>query len=440
MKLTPVTISLLVIALALFVLPSCNRGVNKYFISSENTESQPGLKQHNFNKVCNNQMNYVPDEEDPMRYLRINIHFLRNNEGGNNFSIEQGLRFGRELVDGANLKLSQNTQMNLPPGNNTPVEPIGYRYKLVGEPAVPGDEGIYFHDDDETAYYDYKRKQETLFSGKFYHRYGVQKGEVLNMFLIEFHPDSLKSPGYKHTGHGVGTGKWAVVVDAWRSALDSIDWEGNGEKVLTWVWAKVGLFNHEVGHCLGLPHTWGGYDGCDDTPSHPNCWNKTASGPCKTQWSNNMMDYNAHQIALTPCQIGKIHKNFARVGSVQRNMLEPTWCNYKPFEKVHIRNDSVVWNCHKDVESDIIIHPGATLTFRCRVSMPPGSKIEVRPGAELILDGSYVHNDCGEQWDGIEVWESKEDGKGKVTLLNDAVIADTRFPKVKPKENDKPKP
>ena len=56
---------------------------------------------------------------------------------------------------------------------------------------------------------------------------------------------------------------------------------------------------HELGHSLGLLHTWNQDDGCDDTPRNAGCWGDTCS--------NNMMDYNASQSALTACQLGIIH-------------------------------------------------------------------------------------------------------------------------------------
>jgi len=58
------------------------------------------------------------------------------------------------------------------------------------------------------------------------------------------------------------------------------------------------------------------------------------------------------------------------------------------------------------MKGDIIIKGGKTLRLSCRVHMPKGGKIIVGPGAKLILNGCKIHNDCGEEWGGIEVQSS----------------------------------
>lgn len=60
---------------------------------------------------------------------------------------------------------------------------------------------------------------------------------------------------------------------------------------------------HEYGHNLNLRHSWISNDGCNDTPPNNNCWGNGAQ-VC----SNNTMDYNNHQCALTLCQVSKMHK------------------------------------------------------------------------------------------------------------------------------------
>jgi hypothetical protein len=71
-------------------------------------------------------------------------------------------------------------------------------------------------------------------------------------------------------------------------------------------WAPANLLNHELGHSLGLLHTWSGNDGCNDTPNNPNCWNVNEPPGC-TPLSNNFMDYNACGCATTICQVNRMH-------------------------------------------------------------------------------------------------------------------------------------
>src|SRR5699024_4783488 len=95
-----------------------------------------------------------------------------------------------------------------------------------------------------------------------------------------------------------------------------------------------GMFNHEEGHILGLRHSWIA-DQCEDTALHPNCWNYTHDGSvCDSLVSNNVMDSNASQSALTPCQIGIMQSNLARETGSGRSFIDRDFCQRdsgKPF-------------------------------------------------------------------------------------------------------------
>ena len=110
---------------------------------------------------------------------------------------------------------------------------------------------------------------------------------------------------------------------------------------------------------------------------------------------------------------------------VKRNLLKPTWC--KINEKPIIIKKDFEWNSCKDLESHIIIESGATLTIRCRVSLPVDAKIEVKSGAKLIIDGGRLHNDCGDLWQGIEIHKIGA-SSGEVQLMNGGLIENTVHP------------
>lgn len=85
------------------------------------------------------------------------------------------------------------------------------------------------------------------------------------------------------------------------------------------------VVNHEIGHLLGLNHTWytvpgRGYVDCADAPSNANCWNLNApaGSNCNdpSKLSNNLMDYTACQCALSVCQVGRVQFNLN--GCLQR--------------------------------------------------------------------------------------------------------------------------
>ncbi len=342
-----------------------------------------------------------------MKYIRVNFHFMNSHDGRYNIPESEVTGYAREWITVTNSNLERNMKMFLPPGNNTPVLMIPYRYVISPDPTVPGDDGVYYHIDDTLCYAVKTGRDRNISDRRVVKKYAVRDDSVMNIFVQTHHLDSIKSKTYKPDASGISLGSSVKIFGRWHEKPN--------------VWGLRAITNHEIGHSLGLSHTWTGYDGCDDTPPHPNCYNKTDTPPCDTLYSDNMMDYNAHMAAVTPCQIGKILLNMGRIGAMQRNILEQRWCHLDTTANITII-DSMRWEGNMDLEGNLIIAEGGVLEIDCRVSLPKNAFILLHPGGRLtLLSNALLHNSCGDNWLGIRVVEDKKN-TGALYMMQGAVI------------------
>lgn len=406
--------------LLLILFNSCNPKVyqSTWYLPNEKNETIWTL-----NKMCFNSENYNGSTKYvshmPIKYVKLSFHFF-NDSNQPNFSPYEASMYANDLVRYSNEKLANNQPMNLPLGNNTPLFPIRYRY-IIGADSITNKEAVYYHTDNEVAYMNKKNNSRNIFWNAPYEKYGIKTDNAIDVFMLEHPKDSVGSPTYKASMDGIGEGNWMKIVGAYQHSLDSFV-EEYGNKKRKWAEQYVGLFNHEAGHVVGLPHTWQYNDGCDDTPKHSNCWNYTETEPCNREVSNNMMDYNAYQNSLTPCQIGKVNFNLLDRHSSIRKYLQNNWCNPQKMNDITIPKNTVIeWQCNKEVEGNILLKENSILKIYCALSMPKNSSIKVYPGAKLILDGCKIYNECSFIWEGIEIL-SAENKKGGVELLNGAII------------------
>ncbi|MBC8173093.1 MAG: hypothetical protein H7X71_04230 [Chitinophagales bacterium] len=408
---------LIIFSFLYMLLAACAPRYNKYFVY----EKEVVREQISSEKAgCDKFDMYVPDAYTIMHNVRVNFHFMRSTEGENHFSEAEGRAYVHELINMCNYRLANNAKMNLPKGNNTPNLKPQYQYVLTGNPGT-GDDGIYFHADDSACWYSKNKKSGANSLGdKTPFRYAVGSDTIFNIYFIEHHKDTVaKYPNYNVTSSGVSFGNNIKIFGAYGNWAQ-VFYLDDGNTFSKGAGFYSGVVNHEIGHSLGLNHSWNSDDGCEDTPKHANCWGETGIEPCIGPTSNNMMDYNNCQCALTPCQLAKIHYNFWKADARQYKVVVPDWCDYNPFNKVVIPRDStVVFPAGREFNSDIEISEYATLIVRCTVALPAGAKIIIKPGGKLIIDGGIITNRCGENWEGIEIWESvKLKIKGEVVFAN----------------------
>lgn len=396
----------------IFVLLCCQCKVASWMkVSSEQIKTD-GYQVPEGLPSVNSWKSYIVDslhlDHLPVKRLRLNFHFMNSADGSQNFSdLKRAQSFAYSMETGGNKKIEGNKKALLPLHNDIPVLQPRYKYKKFDSPGTEANKGTYIHYDDELYYYVKEGKNKNIGDRAVFEKYGIGMDSIVNVFLMPHHPDSLLSETYSGGRTGVAIGHHTKITTTSINKLDA--------------WKNTSNFNHEVGHILGLPHSWGN-DGCEDTPRHNNrCWNFTTDGSvCDSMVSNNMMSYNIMQNSISPCQIGKMQRNMANEKSKIRKYIIKDWCNFQPDKPIVIK-EKIFWTGDKDLLSDIEILPGAELYISSRISMAPKSKILVHKNATLILDGARLHNDCSKQWKGIFTHEKIG---GEIIYLNNPVIED----------------
>ena len=144
------------------LLQNCSRKVQQHFVLKE--EVSFSNLDNDSNVDCKLRENAVTDannpDHTPIRWVRVNFHYVSDKSDTNNFKGEVGVQYTHDIIYEANQKLANNCQMHLPKGNTTSVLPLRWQFVLAGDTAVPGDDGIYFHTEDSDLAYHIKQGEK----------------------------------------------------------------------------------------------------------------------------------------------------------------------------------------------------------------------------------------------------------------------------------------
>jgi len=335
----------------------------------------------NMTETCMDFTKYIPNDLSSRLYVKINYHFFRMNDGTGIYQPSDSSLIKRmtNWVNDMYRHLQPPTIPAIPPADTLYDSKISFTVK-----------GVYYHDNS-----DYYIRYKSHCLGIFYNTYGVNKTSEINVF---FYIDTAFS-------YGGGCAKTNYIT-MHNNNISS--------------YAAAQLLAHELGHSLGLWHTWERQ--FDDT-FYPD--DNTAALPCNNSTiSNNIMGYNTCGSYLSPKQIGYMH---FRLLSNENGFKYVDCIN-------NAVNDSIIISSNKTInhstffDKNVIIRPNATLTIKCKVYLSTSVTITIKPGGRLIIDGGTLTNVCNdEMWGGIFVSGNTHlpqtpQNQGVLELKNGAII------------------
>jgi hypothetical protein len=336
---------------------------------------------------CNLSDSYIPiaTEYTPVKKVRLSIHIMQKNDGTGNFQNipEHKDWIQNQIMRDVNLKMEHLDRMKIPTASRY-IQDSRIRYIV---------DTIYFHRDllgwDMYCpkYFMMECKLCNSFGDSLYSKYVVKNDKVRNK-NNSLHPFFGENQTGKGLANGVGEKQWILISGCYFYYLEQN------------FWLPSGLIRHELGHSLGLYHTWNEEDFCSDTPMNKGCWNGDSC-------SNNMMDYNADQSSLTECQLGRMHYFLSgKNGNISETVI-PDYCYYDISTIEIFDGDTVKWFCEKRFQGNILLHRNAVLNIFCLISLPKGSAIFFEKKSKLILSGGKITNLCKEKWEGFYLENKK---------------------------------
>ena len=161
----------------LLILYSCTPPVALRINSLEQLQPVSTTQERKAEINCLDVSAYWPDtqhlDHTPVKYLRVNFHFMNSEDSTHNYNGERAKRFAREMIREATKGLEKNRKMLLPQGNDTPVLPVRYRYVLTPSRGFEPDSGIYCHYDDRLYWFVSRGKDRNNYDRDVIQEYGV---------------------------------------------------------------------------------------------------------------------------------------------------------------------------------------------------------------------------------------------------------------------------
>lgn len=374
---------------------------------------------HNWDDKLMLMDNYIPlNDTFPVITIKCNVHIWREDNGtGNRWLDTEEYRDSLRLIfNYANSIVSHNVQYSETIPNTIFVPDTKYRFEL---------DSVYYYNNSYLAY--------------------KTSNSMLNQYILNNYPERLENFGvHLNLAHsGLISGYSSGISSDIQSFILINCRTGH----YTGLWADALTFIHEMGHNLGLYHPYNTEENditepeflwdlfghtqqpwCDEENPNLVChhdgeWDCDIEDP-ETTCTNNIMGGNKNARHFTALQCGRIHRAL-RVANIRNHAYA-----YTEIPRVITENEN--WDFNYKSYQDIVINPNVTLTISCQLEMVSQSRIIIKPGGRLVVDGGTITKALHEgQWQGIEVWgvdtlhQYIVDGKyqqGYLELKNGATI------------------